>query len=546
MLNTQLSNEDRLKKEVERWLNIFQMMVLAARPRVLTTEAGRRGGKTEEIGAERSLRAALEMAGSSGFIAARSYSKLLDHMIPGLEAGWNKRGMVEGEDYVIASAPPKHFKRPIIAPKSFDHYILFRWGSGIHMISFDHGVTSNGLSTDWGLIDEAKQLDPVRVNSELLRTMSGHRTVKVANSHLKWGDLPGHRSLTLLTDKFIGKNDYKWVDGYKKDSMTMQEFMKLAAFAQYVQNNPLPYLQDELRKRQCAAQAYIEYSSRANLPVLGIEYFRDQFKNSSNLDFRVSILNDDVAEIEGGFYQFLDETIHTYEARNNDRIDTIGIREYLNGNRKDCLLDNDWRKDLPLEVGIDYGSEHTWFVSGQEYAETLFVLNNFWTTNEQISEGVDKLCRYYKHHEHKVVHVYDDPGGHKKKTDQSKDIDEVIKAFRKNGWMVIHKTPDNNYIPHKVKYRIYQKGLDERLSVRDKRYKKLRFNINNAYQTFYSCSKAPVKLSTNDEYTKDKSSEKDKSLDQWKATHLSDALDNIYCTKHLHLVDGYKEWQFVY
>jgi hypothetical protein len=193
-------------------------------------------------------------------------------------------------------------------------------------------------------------------------------------------------------------------------------------------------------------------------------------------------------------------------------------------------------------MGVDYGSTHCWFVACQKYANTYWYLNNFWTTNEQPEDGVDKICDYYKYQEkeHKVIELYDDPGGHKKNTDQQKDTVKVIERFNKHGWRVIHKTPANNYIPHKLKYRVWEKALDERKE--NQKFPKVRFNLNNAYESFYSCSKAPVIIGRQDEFQKDKSSEKDKTIEQWKATHLSDCVDMIYCTDNQHLVDSSRDW----
>lgn len=528
------------KNTIERWLNVYQFSALLARPRKLVVEAGRRGGKTEEIAAERSIRAMMAMPGSSGTLSARSYSKMLDHMIPSLIAGWQKRGWVEDEDFVVAKAPPKHFlKRPIIAPKKWDHYILTRWGSGCHIISFDHGVTSNSLSTDWALIDEAKQIDPERVKAELFKTLSGHRSIRI-DKNTVWGDLPEHLSLTLLTDKFIGKNDYRWVNDYKKDSLSEEEFYKLVMLAKRVQDHYDPYLERELWERQKAATYYMAYSSRASLPAIGIDYYKDQYKNSSNIEFRTSILNEDVKEIEGGFYKLLDENQHTYEARNNSRIDTIGISNYLKGKQKNSLLDNDYRSDVPIKLSIDYGSEFSWSTVYQAHSNTYYLIKNFWSEAPRtFKDMVEEFCLYYQTHKEKVIHLYDDPSGHKKNTEQKRDVDAVITLLKKHGWFVIHKNPTNRYIPHRVKYRIWEMILDERPE-RNPKAPKFKLNMNNAYETFWSMSKAPVKMSKRDSFEKDKSSENKNKKEEWKATHLSDAADNPICFDFEHLIEGDK------
>lgn len=529
-------------KQIERWLNIYQNAVLLAKPRKLKVRAGRRGGKTEEILAERSLLCMTKLPGSSGFFAGASLSKLLDHLLPGIIAGWQKRGWVEDEDYVIAKAPPKGFKRPFMPPKKYDHYISAKIGSGAHLISMDHSVTSNGITTDWGAIDEFKQIKPEKANLELFKTLSGHHSIKL-NKNTCWGNLPEHRMITLLSDKYIGPKDYQWKDDYESEALSDLQLYKLMRLAERVQDTKNPYLQRELWEQQCKATVCLEYSSRASLPVIGIDYFKDQFKNSTAIEFRTSILNENVKEIDGGFYTFLDEELHTYEARNNSRIDTIGISDYMHGRNKNCLLDKDWRKELPLKLSVDYGSDHSWFVVAQKYANTYWLLNNYWTNPGQtFLDGADWFCNYYRPHEKKVIELYDDPGGHKKNPEQKRDVDKMITRLKANGWVVKHMNPGNQYVPHRYKYRIWQLVLDERKEKRNPKAPYFKLNINNAFQSFYSMSKAPLKLSQTDGYQKDKASEKKLQLDQWKATHLSDAVDNIICYDNLHLVDGKGEW----
>lgn len=530
-----------MSNAVERWLNRYQLLVGQAKPRVAIIEAGRRGGKTEEILAERTLLPMYKMPGCSGFIAGKSFSKLLDHMLPGLIAGWAKRGFIEGEDYVIGRKPPKGWKSPLMPPKKWDHYIPTKWGSGMHLISFDHSYTSNALSTDFGAIDEGKQMDPVRVKTELLKTMSGHRSIRL-NSNTVWGDLPEHLMLTILSDKYIGKYDYKWLDDFKKDAMPMNDLYKLAALAQRVQDGGNKYLERALWELQRNALAYIAYSSRESLPIIGIDYYKMQSKNSTAIEFQTSIMNEDVLQVEGGFYIYLDQASHCYEARDYARIDAIGIGDYLKGKERNCRLDRDLRAGLPIKVGVDYGSHYSWFTVAQKYADTYWLQNNIYTVpGEHFLNGVDRFCNYYAPHDHKVVELYDDPSGHKTTTDQQKDVDKVIARLKQRGWMVKHMNPKNNYISHHNKYRIWEMVLNEGAN-RNPKAPKFRVNTSNAYEAYYSMSQARIKSTKNNEYGKDKDDEGKMGKEEWKATHLSDSVDNIVCFDNQHLLEDKSKW----
>ena len=150
---------------------------------------------------------------------------------------------------------------------------------------------------------------------------------------------------------------------------------------------------------------------------------------------------------------------------------------------------------------------------------------------------VQEFCDYYKYHKERVVQLYDDPMGHREKTDSPvPDIDRVIQVLWDNDWEVERMNEHNRYIPHRLKYRVANNILDESES-RDQRYPKFRYNKNNAFEAHWSMSKAPLKQGQK-EFEKDKSSEKKpKPFPQWQATHLSDCVDNILSFKYVHLID---------
>lgn len=524
--------------EINPYVNRMQMMALAANCRITAGRIGRRGGKTHIMIPGRLLKAAWAMKQSAGYLAGKSYRKILDHLLPEIVAGWQSFGLVEGIDFVVCKTPPPHFKRPYICPRNFDHGITFSWGSFIHLISFDYSSTSNGLATDYGAIDEAKQLDPLRVDSELMKTMSGHRSIRLDKNTL-WGDLPLHTSTTIMTDGFIGKRDYKWIDRYAEHATHYNDIYEILLCVDELQKNYSYSLERYLWELQSKATLFMKAGTEENLAVLGIEYFENAYKNSSPLEFRASILNEDVAEIEGGFYSFLDESVHGYsESTNYGRIETLGIDSYRSGKGVNCLLDKDWKDNLPIKLSIDYGSDHSWCTVQQVYHQTYWLIKNFWVdTPRKFTDMIESFCDYYQPHIHKVIELYDDPYGHKEKTDTVvKDVQKVIEILKRRGWTVKHMTPANGYFRHSMKYRLMSYIMDER-PTRDKRFPRFKINLNNAFQTFYSMSKAPLKRGK-DEFGKDKKSESDITIPQWQATHLSDCADMPLCFDTFHLIDN--------
>ena len=523
------SSSTSTSKPISIYLNRMQMMAAAAMPRNLIGQIGRRGGKTSRMIPIRIAQAAWSMKRSAGCIASENYRKILDHLLPEIISGFNALGFVEGQDYVVGKTPPPHFKRPYVCPRSFEHAITFSWGSLLHLISFDYSSSSNGLALDYINIDEAKRLNPDRVDSELMKTLSGHRTTRI-DKNTTWGDLPMHLSTTIMSDGFIGKRDYNWISRYAEEATHYNQVYQILMIVDELQRNYSASLERYLWELQRNTTLYINAGTEENLAVLGIEYFKSAFKNSTPAEFRSSILGEKVISVEGGFYTLLDESIHGYRDKNNyGRIETLGIDAYRSGQGNECKLDSDVMPGIPLKLSIDYGAINNWAVAMQNYFNTYYVLKDFWaTTPKKYQDIVNDFCDYYEPHNHKVVELYDDPYGHKEKTNTVvKDIEEVIGILKRRGWRVVHMTPKNHYLFHDTKYRICSNILDESPQ-RDGRYPKFKINLNNAYRTFYSMSKAMLKKGK-DEFAKDKSSEADKSIEQWQATHLSDCVDMPLC-----------------
>jgi hypothetical protein len=231
-------------------------------------------------------------------------------------------------------------------------------------------------------------------------------------------------------------------------------------------------------------------------------------------------------------------SVHGY-SNSASGIDRIGLNSYLQGRGNDSRMDDDLRADLPLKLCIDYGSRYSWAVVYQNYFNTYWLLKNFWVeTPRKFTDMVQDFCRYYAGHATKTVELYDDPGGHKERTDTVvRDIDEVKKILYAAGWNVIHKNPGGSYISHTDKYRIFEKVLDEREN-RDSRFPKFRINEDNALECSRSMALAPVKQGFRQEFQKDKSSEKNPAVKQWLATHFSDCADMAVCFDLIDLYQG--------
>jgi hypothetical protein len=525
----------------EKYLNRVQMIVIAVCAKITVLLWGRRTGKTAGAVALRIMINVIELPRSVGFFAGKSYQKILSHMLPELIAVWQDNGLVYDKDlepgmeadFCICKNPPPYFAKPLVEPASYKHVISFKNGAIMHLIGFDHRTTSNALATDWGIIDEAKQQPVDRIDKELMPTMSGHRSV--------FGDHPCHRSLLICSDGNIGENDYDWIQRYQDIASDDREIFRIIMLKNHIDNEPDPQLKkiltQYLHELQSKAVLYLEAATTQNLEILGIDYFRDMAKTLPATEFLESLMNEKDKRVKGGFYKFLDEDIHLYNAPNYNIIDHIGSDKYTESGG-DCREDKNWKLSERVKIGVDFGGSFSWLVIAQKHNNTYFSTKNMWVEHPFKTEHLaQKFCDYCKHHNTKIVDFLYDVGGNKRESSSSRTAVELfVGVLRKNGWIVNDVCKGKDYIDHADKFRILEQILNEIPGqAREANVPKLRLNETTCYETYFSMSKAEMKRGEKG-MQKDKKSESDKTLEQWKATHLSDALDNIICYENLHLI----------
>ena len=151
-----------LSTEIKKqYFNTPQMeaMYIAANTTVIV--GGRRLGKSHGFGAPFLLRNMKHMPGSSGGVVGTSYQQLLTRTLPGTLNALRQWNIQRDVHYYIGRKPPlsANFKEPVIPPASYDNSVIFWNGTILRLISQDRPGTSNSLTLDWGLFDEAKFLN---------------------------------------------------------------------------------------------------------------------------------------------------------------------------------------------------------------------------------------------------------------------------------------------------------------------------------------------------------------------------------------------------
>lgn len=491
---------------------------------------GRGTGKSEGVIAPKSLRNIHSMKRSAGGFIAATYQQLLTRTLPPVIAGWERLGYKKDLHFFVGKKPPKSWawKEPYVAPISYDYFISWYNGSGINMISQDRPGSSNGLSLDYVMGDEAKFLNKEKLETELFPTNRG-------NNHL-FGHLPEHHGLLFCTDLPTSPSA-KWILD-KREQMDvdlvnvilqiqlkifeLNEILKKCSpsYAQKIKYEIIKYSK-QLTELRMDCVYYSEASALDNIEVLGIKYIKQMKRTLPEMIYRTSILNERIIAIEDGFYPNFEESIHCYDSYNYSYLDSLDYN-FDKLKQKDCRQDGDLMLDHPIHGACDYGASINLLVLGQKQPKEIKYLNMLYVLKpELINDVAADFCDYYEYHRNKTFHYHYDHtaiGTDGKST--STYADEFEGVLRKRGWNVIR-----NYIGqaprHHNKYKLWALALKG-----DPRLPSIRFNRTNCEFLIISMQQAPVKNSKNG-FEKDKSSEVNLNIKPQEATHPSDAADTL-------------------
>ena len=498
--------------------------------------AGRGAGKTDGIIAERIEHNAFAMPRSVGGMLAPSYYKLLTQFLPKVRKGLERLGYVEDRDYFVGKRAPRawRWEIPISAPFKWDTTIHLRNGSGVQMFSQDRPGSSSGTDLDYLVGDEARYLKYDMMVEETFPAIRGNAA--------RFGHLSVYGSMVFTTDRprtpksrwildMKQRMDPRVIDVIRSVQLEVYKLRAaikagatVATVTEY--SRRIKRFEAQLNALRMGTVYYKEWSAIENIHVLGFAYLRKEKERLTDYEFRVSILNEPIDSVEGGFYPDLDEDLHTYEAHD---------LAYLENNRDnwdrlenaDCRHDDRLRPNLPIDVAFDYGFNFNCLVVGQLYHDTYSVDNCMYVKAPQkIKDLVAKFTEYYRYHKtHHVNFYYDHTaiGG-----DASREYtfaEEIIGLLEKAGWSVtpvyIGQAPF-----HHDKYILWGTLLGSTdATLHERGLPKVRFNRDNTEPLMLSMKLAPARQ-YKDRFEKDKRAE-GAGGDQAEATHLSDAADTL-------------------
>ena len=454
------------------YLNKIQQRVMYIAAKTTVVVAGRRTGKTFGIGAPFALRNMQRMPGSTGGIVVPTFRHGLTNTLPGLFSFWKSIGIIENIHYVVGKRPPKTFKEAKIEPREYEHVISFYNGSRAVLISQDITGSSNSLTLDWLLIDEAKFINFNKLKDETLPANGGIRA--------HFGHHSCHHSIMIMSDMPVGSKG-SWFLNYREkmdveviqaiESLVIEEWkMKQRVRDFRAKHKPVPsYLKFHLRSNnrllnqlRAAAVLYVEVSTIENLEVVGENYIRDMKRDLPPLVFQTSILCKRIGISRDGFYSSMKES-HKYHAANNEYLATLGYGKSEAEYKRllNSQADRDVNPKLPICIGMDYNANINWIVAGQERDGRLNVLKSFYVKFERkIPALIEDFCDYYRNHSKKqVIFYYDSTALGSNYAVNKEDFKFVIeREFKKHGWK-IKSVYLGHPMRHNEKYLLINQGF---------------------------------------------------------------------------------------
>ena len=430
------------------YFNDPQLYSLAMNTRDEVIVAGRGMGKGA-IQAGRLMTCFLGMPRSMGGFVSPSVKRCLTNILPSMLIHLERWGFKRDLHYVVGKRPWKalHWKSPIFTPANWENTISFYNGSVCNIISQDRAGTSNSMSLDYIIIDEAKFINFEQLKDETFQANRGNEQY--------FHNFPLHHGMTITSDMPVTKKG-SWFLSYKDDmDKELVEAIEGLVYAKWRakrQQKAMPSQADAIQKKIDRIDAklsflrskcllYKEYTSIQNLALLGEEFIRRAKRDLPPLTFATSIMCKRIEISTDGFYGGMREDVNLYTAPNENVLNLEALNDGAIPN--DCRQDSDLDAQLPLIIAFDANANINWLVCGQVGKDgKLRVLKSFFVKYERkIPELLDDFNDYYRYHRRRQVIFYYDATfvGNSYGTHSEAFYRMIITGLRRKGWNVKSK-----------------------------------------------------------------------------------------------------------
>lgn len=495
---------------------------------------GRGTGKTTGILAPKSAQCYLKtMPRGTGVILSATFTQAFSRTLKELIRGWQMLGYKMDHHFLVGTRPTEKWRKmwkwegPFAPPLEYKYFVTWFNGAVAQIVSQERTGSSNGISIDWIIGDEAKLLNEEKFKTELLPANRG--IIQAFENN------PYHHGVTLTSDMPIGTGGRWLLDRVNAmDKESVNHIWQLQTIKYRLINGFLPKAKSQVKKEiekqvkvidkelnylRRGLLYYHEASTIDNIHALGIDYIKAQLRDTSSFQFDTQILNIRPLRIEDGFYPDLDENYHGYFSEDAGYFDNRAI-DPLNPSL-DCRKDADLDPQAPLHIALDYNRRIHPIVTAQDTGKEIRMLKAIHSLYPgKLKEACKLWCEYYQMHKRKVVYYWYDHtavGGE----DETEKWADVVSYLEKAGWVVIPmyigKAPN-----HEAKYRMWGKLLQE-----DGSYARVfRANRENCSPLLISMGMAEAEA-RKDGFGKSKKTEHDPKFPAEDSTHYSDAGDQL-------------------
>jgi len=401
---------------------------------------GRRFGKSHGINAPWLLRNLQHMPRSAGGIVGSTFQQILTRTLPGTLKALGDMGYRRNVHYYIGKEPPPEagFIKPVIEPASYKHVISWYNGSIQFLISQDIPGSSNSLTLQYIMGDEAKYLDFDKLKDETFPANGGYKgpwkNSPWLNSMLFTSDMPSSKRGSWFLN-YSNKMDTGVIDAIKGLVKRIYD-LKQEKQTEWTRRKLREYSLSLAQLRSVAVY-YREWSTIENLLILGKKYIATQKRDLPPLVFATSIMCIKPGKLKDGFYPGLRDE-HFYTAYDNNYLENLEYN-FEKAAKQSCLQDGDVDLSKPICVSFDYNANINWLAAGQQSGIKAMVLKSFYVKYQRkLRELVDDFCNYYFHHKtREVIYYYDSTALGSNYAVSSEDFASVIcSQFEKNRWSV--------------------------------------------------------------------------------------------------------------
>lgn len=463
-----------MSKTETRYLNPISQLFLGATQPVRVLIAGR--GFSKSFGNGIDVAKKLEiLPRSKGLFVGPAYTQILTNTFLSLKSAWDQYfDYQQDRDYVVGKKPPAWFKTPYQKPERYENVVTFWNGTTMVFGSFDRPQLLRGGSYDWVINDEAL-LTPKDMYDQIV-------IPSIRPTHPVLKDLPHHLQQSFTSSMPRGGRA-AWLTDYKIKA----------------KQHPKDYF-------------YIEGTSWHNRLVLGDNTILGWKREMHPQEYQVEVMNRRLIKIGSVFYPMLTDKHWYTDHANYDHIDSLGYSKF----ERDSRWDKDCDPDAPLNISHDWGAFNCITIDQETQKEIRFLKGMHVRHPSILDDLAKEFCRYYKHHNCKLVYQWGDKSGNNKVGNAKlTNFEQFAEILRANGWRVIRKKTGD--VEHMERHRLINKLHRED----DPKLPRIRHNAANCKDLRIALECAGITADAK----KDKGSEADPTIEPQHATHYTDAYD---------------------